>query len=125
MGDERIYAILDEHSRSLARIEERVEALPCGEHARALSGNGRPGLLDRMAIVETAVARITDGVARIEAASDRQTAELASLAARLAALETSERRRSRHGWIWQTAITSAVASAVVGGLWALVAHAPR
>ena len=57
MGDERIYAILDEHSRALARIEERVAALPCGDHARAISGNGRPGLLDRVTALEERDAR--------------------------------------------------------------------
>ena len=57
MGDDRIYQILDDHSRALARIEERVAALPCGDHARALSGNGRPGLLDRVTSLEERDAR--------------------------------------------------------------------
>ena len=62
MSDEsvsRLYAILDEHGRSLARIETRIDALPCADHARALSGNGRPGLLDRMTLLEERDARRT------------------------------------------------------------------
>ena len=123
----RLFARLDETDRvsaaGFARLEARMDALPCGEHHRLLAGNGHRGLVERVTIVETAVARFAEGVARIEAASDRQTAELSSLAERLSALETSERRRSRHGWIVQTALASAVASAVVGGLWAVLTHA--
>ena len=57
MGDDRIYAILDEHSRSLARIEERVEALPCREHHALLRGNGRAGLDGRVTVLEERDAR--------------------------------------------------------------------
>ena len=57
MSDERICAILDEHSRSLARIEERVEALPCREHHALLRGNGRAGLDGRVTVLEERDAR--------------------------------------------------------------------
>lgn len=80
MGDDRIYAILDDHSRALARIEERVASLPCGDHERALSGNGRPGLLDRVTSLEERDAR------RSRAEWQTRAAALAAVGSVLAAV---------------------------------------
>lgn len=125
----RIFGRLDETdvkvASGIARLEERIAAQPCREHQRLLTGNGQKGLVERVTIIESVIRSVAAGVERIEAASERQADQVAALTTRLAELESSERRRSKYGWILQTAITSAVASAVVSGLWAIAARLPK
>ena len=49
----RLFARLDAQDVTLARIDERLRALPCDEHHRLLRGNGKAGIADRLLAVET------------------------------------------------------------------------
>lgn len=49
----RLFERLDAQDVALARIDERLRALPCDEHHSLLRGNGKAGIADRLLAVET------------------------------------------------------------------------
>ncbi len=44
----RLFARLEQQDVALARIEERLKALPCDRHTTTLDGNGKDGLRVRV-----------------------------------------------------------------------------
>lgn len=48
----RIFEKLEAHGLSLARIEERLSALPCRKHAKFIDGNGKDSAEIRLDRVE-------------------------------------------------------------------------